>query len=116
VNVSAPATLEHQGCTLSYRVQGQGEPVLLIQGVATGGDAWQPQLDGLAARDRCLSFDTRGLGRSQPASAKLSVAQLADDARALLDAQGWASAHLVGESLGGLFALEVELAARARVR
>jgi pimeloyl-ACP methyl ester carboxylesterase len=111
-----PATLAHQGCTLSYRVSGAGEPVLFIQGVATAGDAWQPQIDGLADRYRCLSFDNRGLGRSQPASARLTVAQMADDARALLDAQGWASAHVVGHSLGGPIALELALSARARVR
>jgi pimeloyl-ACP methyl ester carboxylesterase len=109
-------TLEYEGCRLSYRVLGEGPPVLLIQGVAVHGDAWWPQVVLLSVRYRCLWFDNRGLGRSQPRGAALSVAQMADDARALMDAEGWASAHIVGHSLGGPVALELALSARPRVR
>lgn len=108
--------LEYRGCRIAYQVQGGGPPVLLIQGVAVQGDAWQPQVDGLADRYRCLWFDNRGLGQSQPMGANLSVAQMADDAEALINAQGWDSAHVVGHSLGGLIALELALRARKRVR
>jgi pimeloyl-ACP methyl ester carboxylesterase len=41
---------------------------------------------------------------------------MADDARALIEAQGWQAAHVVGHSLGGLVALRLALAARERVR
>jgi pimeloyl-ACP methyl ester carboxylesterase len=41
---------------------------------------------------------------------------MAEDALALLDAEGWTSAHVVGHSLGGLVALAVALAAPGRVR
>jgi pimeloyl-ACP methyl ester carboxylesterase len=111
-----PQRLEHHGCSLAYRVRGTGEPVLLIQGVATAGDAWRPLVDGLAGSYRCLTFDNRGLGASQPQGGALTVEQMADDARALLDAQGWESAHVVGHSLGGPIALALALAARPRVR
>lgn len=111
-----PRSLEHRGCRLSYRVRGEGPPVLLIQGVGVHGDAWAPQVEGLAGRYRCLWFDNRGLGRSQPRGAALSVAQMAEDAEALMDAEGWASAHVVGHSLGGPIALELALRARGRVR
>ena len=109
-------SLEHEGCRLSYGVEGSGPPVLLIQGVAVQGAAWRPQVDGLAAHHRCLWFDNRGLGGSQPLTGALSVARMAADARALLDAQGWESAHVVGHSLGGLIALHLALAERPRVR
>ncbi|HEX8536379.1 MAG TPA: alpha/beta fold hydrolase [Cystobacter sp.] len=109
-------SLEHQGCRLAYGVEGTGTPVVLIQGVAVQGEAWRPQLDGLTAHHRCLWFDNRGLGRSQPLGAALSVAQMAEDVRALMDAQGWDSAHVVGHSLGGLIAQHLALSERARVR
>jgi pimeloyl-ACP methyl ester carboxylesterase len=48
--------------------------------------------------------------------ASLTVDQMADDAVAVLDALGWARAHVVGHSLGGLIALNLALRARARVR
>ena len=114
-------TLEHLGCRLSYRVTGGGdggEPVLLIQGVGVHGDGWRPQADALAAAGyRCLSFDNRGMGLSQPlGTPPLTVEQMADDARALMDAERWDSAHVVGHSLGGLVALHLALAHRPRVR
>lgn len=108
--------LEHRGCRLVYHVRGDGPPVLLIQGVAVHGDGWGPQVDGLADRFACMSFDNRGMGQSQPLGGPLTVEQMAEDALALMDARGWPSAHVVGHLLGGLVALHVALTARRRVR
>ena len=107
---------QYGGCHFAYRMRGDGPPVLLIQGTGVHGDGWQPQVDGLAGRYRCLSFDNRGVGRSQPVGAVLSVAQMADDSRALLDAVGWESAHVVGHSLGGPIAIQLALQSPTRVR
>lgn len=114
--MSEPLSIEHRGCRLAYRVRGDGPPVLWIQGVAIHGDGWRPQVDDLADGFRCLSFDNRGIGGSQPLGVPLSVAQMAEDARVLMDAEGWSSAHVVGHSMGGLVALELALGARERVR
>lgn len=111
-----PYSTDHHGCRLSYRVCGDGPPVLLIQGVAVHGDGWRPQVEGLRGRYRCLSFDNRGMGGSQPVGCPLTVQQMAEDARVLMDAQGWESAHVVGHSLGGLVALHLALENRRRVR
>ena len=111
-----PLPVEHKGCRLTYRVRGEGPPVLMIQGVGLHGDGWLPQVDGLAGEYRCLTFDNRGMGRSQPLGEPLSVAQMAEDALVLLDAQGWDSAHVMGHSLGGLIALHLALTVRERVR
>lgn len=108
--------LDHRGCRLAYDVQGQGPPVLLIQGVGVHGDGWRPQVEALSDRYTCLSFDNRGMGESQPAGAPVTVEQMAEDAVALLDAEGWGSAHVIGHSLGGLVALELALSVRQRVR
>lgn len=108
--------LQHRGCRLAYRVHGEGPPVLFIQGVAVQGDAWRPQVDGLADRYRCMWFDNRGLGQSQPLGEVLKVELMAEDAQALLDAQRWEDVHVVGHSLGGPIALELALRNRKRVR
>jgi pimeloyl-ACP methyl ester carboxylesterase len=110
------STLDHRGCPLFYRVAGDGPPVLLIQGVGLHGDGWRPQVDGLAGRYRCLTFDNRGLGRSQPTGVPVTVEQMTEDARVLMDTQNWESAHVVGHSLGGAVALHLALTARDRVR
>ena len=111
-----PTPVEHHGCRLVYRVGGDGPPVLLVQGVGVHGDGWRPQVDALAGRFRCLTFDNRGMGRSQPAGGPVTVEQMAEDARALMDAQGWDSAHVVGHSLGGAVALHLALTTPPRVR
>jgi pimeloyl-ACP methyl ester carboxylesterase len=109
-------TLDHGGCRLAYEVVGEGPPVLFIQGVGVHGGGWSPQVQALSSAFRCLSFDNRGMGRSQPLTLPLTVEQMADDARALLGCQGWDSAHVVGHSLGGPVALELALSAPERVR
>jgi 3-oxoadipate enol-lactonase len=107
---------EHDGCMIAYDVRGAGPPVLFIQGVGVHGDGWLPQAGPLSSSFECLSFDNRGMGRSQPAAPGLTVEQMAGDALGVMDDAGWGSAHVVGHSLGGLVALGVALSAPARVR
>jgi pimeloyl-ACP methyl ester carboxylesterase len=109
-------TVDHDGCRLAYDLRGAGPPVLFVQGVGVHGDGWRPQTDALADRFACLSFDNRGVGRSRPAAGPISVERMAADARAVMDAAGWDSAHVVGHSLGGLVALRLALHDRPRVR
>ncbi len=116
-NAETARFVDHHGCRLGFSIAGAGAPVLFIQGTAIHGDGWRPQLEDLAVDHRCLWFDNRGMGVSQPrGDAAIDVAQLADDARAVLDAAGWDSAHVVGHSLGGVIAQELALTARHRVR
>ena len=110
------STIEHRGCRLAYDTAGSGPPVLFIQGTGVHGDAWRPQIDVLRDHFTCLSFDNRGMARSQPRGTAITVAQMAEDALALMDAAGWNTAHVVGHSLGGAVAQAVALQARERVR
>jgi pimeloyl-ACP methyl ester carboxylesterase len=106
----------HRGCNLSWFVEGHGTPVVLIQGSGVGANGWRPQLDALTPRFQCLCFDNRAYGRSVPSTEPLSLELMAEDVLALMDAQGWQSAHLVGHSMGGLIAQYVARRAPARVR
>lgn len=108
--------IDHHGCRLAYDVAGTGPRVLFIQGTGVHGAGWRPQIEALQSQFSCLSFDNRGVGRSQPVGAPVSVALMAADAVAVLDAAGWDDAHVVGHSLGGLVALEMALSASSRVR
>ena len=109
------ATL-HRGCALSWFTEGSGPPVVLVQGVGVGGAGWRPQVEALAAHFQCLCFDNRGFGASQSPEGELTVELMAEDVLALMDAQGWRSAHVMGHSLGGLVALYAARKARERVR
>lgn len=114
---SAPLIVKRLGCPLHFKIAGQTGPrVLFIQGTGLHGDGWRPQVDVLSKDHQCLTFDNRGMGKSQPiGQTEISVAQMALDAGAVLDHVGWESAHVVGHSLGGLVALQLALTDRARV-
>src|SRR5689334_5073701 len=103
------AFLQHDGSRLHFKARGEGPPVVFIQGVGIHGDGWLPQIDVLASRYRCLWFDNRGVGRSPLGPGRLTVERMAEDTRALMAAEGWKSAHIVGHSLGGLVALRLAL-------
>jgi pimeloyl-ACP methyl ester carboxylesterase len=108
--------LWHNGCEIAFQVAGSGPPVILIQGVGIHGSGWLPQVKGLASTYECLTFDNRGIGMSQPAAESITVEQMAADAVALMNSQGWHSAHVVGHSLGGLVALRLALDSPERVK
>jgi len=110
------AVVAREGCYLHYTVRGSGPPVLFIQGVGVQGDGWLPQIGELSSDFTCISFDNRGMGRSQPVEAVITVERMANDAAAILDAERVRSAHVVGHSLGGLVALQMALSHRERVK
>jgi pimeloyl-ACP methyl ester carboxylesterase len=56
------------------------------------------------------------MGKSQPAGAPVTVAQMAEDTLAVMDDAGIGRAHIVGHSLGGCVALEIALTAPHKVR
>lgn len=103
-------------CSFAYDVKGVGPPVIFIQGVGVCGSASVPQVDGLCDRYRCIWFDNRGIGDSQPFGQLLSIERMAEDVLELLDTQGVESAHVVGHSMGGMIAQHVALHSPHRVR
>src|SRR4051812_4224163 len=108
--------MEYQGCRFSYSSCGSGEPVVFIQGVGVHGSGWGPQVEAFSATYRCISFDNRGIGGSQPAGMRITVEQMAADTLAVMDDAGIGSAHIVGHSLGGLVAQQIALQNRERVK
>ncbi|MGL4512176.1 MAG: alpha/beta hydrolase [Lacipirellulaceae bacterium] len=108
--------VEHDGCRFAYSARGVGVTALFVQGVGVQGDGWLPQVEALKGRFRCVSFDNRGMGASQPMAGVVSVERMARDALATLDSAGADDAHVVGHSLGGLVAMQLALDAPKRVR
>ena len=99
-----------------YERAGRGDPLLFISG--TGGDLRvTPNIfySPIAKRFDLLAYDQRGLGRTSKPDAAYTMAGYADDAAALMDALGWASAKVVGVSFGGMVAQELALRHPAKV-
>lgn len=90
--------------------RGAGEPLLLIHGLAGTHGVWgEPFLAGLDATLESIAYDQRGIGASSPSEGPFSIADLADDAAAVLDALGLDRAHVFGTSMGGMVAQELAL-------
>jgi 3-oxoadipate enol-lactonase len=94
---------------------GSGPPVLLIMGLGMNATGWWRTIPALA-EFRVLSFDNRGVGRSERVPGPYTVAEMAGDAVSVLDAAGIEAAHVYGISLGGMIAQEVALRHPSRVR
>jgi esterase len=100
---------------LHYSEQGSGAiTVVLLHGLFGSGDNLGALARALAPDYRVISVDLRNHGRS-PHSATMTLAELAGDVLALLDALAVERAHLVGHSLGGKVAMQLALSAPARV-
>jgi len=103
---------------IAYRAVGPsgGEPVLLIMGLGGSGRMWWRLEPHVAHEHRALLIDNRGTGDSDRIRGPISMADLAADAVAVLDAAGVERAHVVGVSMGGMVAQHIGLDHRQRVR
>jgi len=110
-------SIDAGGTELHYLRTGEGEPMLLIQGMSATHMTWgRPFLDRLERGFECVVFDNRGMGLSGQAELPFEIADLAGDTLALLDALGIERAHVVGISMGGMIAQELALAHPERIR
>jgi pimeloyl-ACP methyl ester carboxylesterase len=108
---------EVAGRNLHYVREGEGEPLLLIQGLSGNHMHWGDDFLGLLhPHFDVIAYDHRGIGHSDPAGGPFTIADLADDAAGLLDALDIESAHVLGISMGGMTAQELALRHPEKVR
>src|SRR6185369_1047615 len=110
------AYIQANGLNIYYELEGSGEPLLLIRGLGGTCEGFRPQIHGLAPYFQVLAFDNRCVGRSDQPQERFTIADMADDTAALLDALGVESAYVFGVSLGGMIAQELSLRHPHKVR
>jgi pimeloyl-ACP methyl ester carboxylesterase len=125
------------GIELCYQEMGDpdGEPLLLVMGLATQMIAWDEEFCALLAERgfRVVRFDNRDIGRStrigsaglpgrldmlvgRRGTAPYLLRDMAADAFGLMDHLGIESAHLVGASMGGMIVQTAAIEDADRVR
>jgi 3-oxoadipate enol-lactonase len=92
---------------LHVEEHGDGEPLLLLEGLGQSLWAWREQIPVFARYFRTIAFDTRGTGRSPVPQELYGIDELAQDAADVLDGR---TASVVGLSMGGYVALTLALA------
>ena len=129
-----PQIARANGIDICYEIFGDAgaEPMLLIMGLAGQMIIWDDDFcRQLAGRGfRVIRFDNRDIGKSSrltggkrltalellklrflkiPVAAPYKLLDMAKDTVGLMDALGIKSAHLVGQSMGGMIAQEIAI-------
>jgi len=105
------------GVDYAYREVGQGDAVLLLLQHFRGNlDNWDPALiDALAVGRRIVAFDNAGVGGSSGDTPD-TIAPMASDAIAFLDAMNLEFVDILGFSIGSFVAQEIALQRPASIR
>jgi proline iminopeptidase len=93
---------------LYFEIAGSGPPLVFLSGWAMSSECWRPVVTLLAKKYRCLLYDARGVGRSQPAApdARFNIEDHADDLHRVLEAAGVYDAVMIGHDVGAIVAAE----------
>jgi len=99
----------NNGVRLYYEVHGEGIPILLVAGLASDSQSWQPIVEELSKHYRVIIFDNRGSGRTKPQEMEIRIQDIAEDCISLIQHIGLSSVALLGHSMGGFVALDVAI-------
>ncbi|MBC7798699.1 MAG: alpha/beta fold hydrolase [Pyrinomonadaceae bacterium] len=99
---------------LYYETHGanDSDALVLIAGFAQGAWTWTWQIEDLSKHFRVITFDPRGVSRSQiqeNTTDSITLRTIADDVAALLEHLNIEKAHVLGASFGGFVAQEFAL-------
>jgi pimeloyl-ACP methyl ester carboxylesterase len=89
---------------IHYRIEGTGEPLLLLHGLMVRGHMYDPLVEHLRDRYRMLIPDLRGHGSSGGVAGPYDVPSLAGDLDCVLAEAGFERSVVVGYSHGGAVA------------
>lgn len=109
------ATCTIEGRTLYYELNGNGPPLVLIRGLGSNADHWYAQLPVLTPHFKVLTFDNRGVGRSDDSEGDYTAKVMMEDTIALMNHVGFDKADVCGLSMGGMIAQELAITHPERV-
>lgn len=108
-------TISRGPLSIYYESHGDGDPLVFVGGLGVHLGYWAPLLGYLGGRRKIL-IDHRGTGRSTSTPEPYTVADLAEDVLAVLDALQIEQADWVGHSMGGYVVMHIAAHAPSRVR
>jgi len=97
------------GINIAYDVSGHGEPLVLIMGPGGTRQSWFFQKRAFGKHFKVITFDNRGIGKSDKPDEPYTIKTLADDTIGLMNHLCIDKAHVLGVSGGGRVAQEVAI-------
>jgi pimeloyl-ACP methyl ester carboxylesterase len=94
---------------INYRVEGIGDPLVMIMGFSSPMIGWYYQAKFFKKYYRVITFDNRGVGKSDKPQSPYTTRMMADDTIHLMDHLGIEKAHIMGASMGGMIAQELAI-------
>lgn len=101
--------IEVNDINIYYEIHGEGEPLLLVEGLGYSKWMWFKQIPAFSREHKVIVFDNRGVGNTDKPDIDYTIEIMADDAAGLLKALEIESAHILGVSMGGFIAQEMAL-------
>jgi pimeloyl-ACP methyl ester carboxylesterase len=103
-----PVDVTVAGLRVSYRIAGEGPPLLLLHGyVGDGLGTWAHQLDDLSDEFTVVVWDAPGFGSSADPPDSFDLADFADCLAAFIGRVGLERPHVAGLSFGGGLAIQL---------
>jgi 3-oxoadipate enol-lactonase len=101
--------VDSSGTKVFYDSYGQGQPIVFLHPWTTNGYIWYFQVFPFARTNQTVVVDHRGHGRSDKPKSGYSIQEHARDVGAVLDGLRIDKAVLVGNSIGGMIAMQFAL-------
>jgi pimeloyl-ACP methyl ester carboxylesterase len=99
--------IEIDGLRIAYQRAGSGPPLVLLHGIYDDSRVWLPQLDNLSDEFTVVAWDAPGCGQSSDPPETFLLSDWADCLAGLIAALELERPHVLGLSLGAMFALEL---------
>src|SRR3972149_8217896 len=95
--------VEVNDINIYYEIHGEGEPLLLIEGLGYSSWMWVSQIPAFSREYKVIVFDNRGVGNTDKPDSEYTIEKKADDAAGFFKNLWVNSDHVFGVSMGGFF-------------
>ncbi len=100
---------DNRGVKVYYDSYGEGVPIVFLHPWTTNGGIWYFQAFPFARTNQVIVIDHRGHGRSDKPKSGYSIEEHTADVLAVLDAAKVRRAVFVGNSIGGMMVMQLNL-------
>jgi 3-oxoadipate enol-lactonase len=100
---------------IAYSRQGSGRPVVLLHPIGVDRGWWDEYVQDWQQTCEIIAIDLRGHGESSLLSSPVTLSDHAADVGSVLQKEGFAAAHIIGVSMGGMVAQRLAIESPDRV-